>query len=105
MYSRYSDIGLKNDIQRKIWIRDIEGISMMLKGNIPKSEVKEVLPRIDPLISRFPHSDLDPDFIAPKFQIKVHKHCKAVYCAYAYHYILLLPKYLTVHPLRTNDKI
>jgi hypothetical protein len=31
MYSRYSDVSLKNDMWRKIWIRDIEGIWMMLK--------------------------------------------------------------------------
>jgi hypothetical protein len=39
--------------------------------------------------SRFPHSDLDLDFFARKFEIKVHKHCKTVYCAYTYHYFLL----------------
>jgi hypothetical protein len=47
---------------RKIWIRNIEGILMMLKGNILKNEAKEELPRIEPLTSRFPHSDLDLDF-------------------------------------------
>jgi hypothetical protein len=77
---------------RKIWIRDIEEILMMLKkGNIPKNGAKEDLSRIKPLTSRFPHSNLDLDFFARKFQIKVHKHCKTVHCAYAYHYILLLP--------------
>jgi hypothetical protein len=75
---------------RKIWICDIEGILMMLKGNIPKNEAKENFPRIEPLISRFPYSNLDLDFFAPKFQIKVHKHCETVHCAYAYHYILLV---------------
>jgi hypothetical protein len=29
MYSRYSDVSLKNDTWRKIWIRDIESILMM----------------------------------------------------------------------------
>jgi hypothetical protein len=71
---------------RKIWICDIEGILMMLKGNIPKNEAKENYLRIKPLISRFPHSNLDLDFFGPKFQIKVHKHCETVHCAYAYHY-------------------
>jgi hypothetical protein len=54
-----------------------------------KNGAKEELPRIEPLTSRFPHSDLDLDFLARKFQIKVHKHCKTVPCAYSYHYILL----------------
>jgi hypothetical protein len=62
---------------------------MMLKGNIPKNGAKEELPRIEPLTSRFPHSDLDLDFLAQKFQIKEYKHCKTAYCAYTYHYILL----------------
>jgi hypothetical protein len=31
MYSRYADASLKNDMWRKIWIRDTEGILMMLK--------------------------------------------------------------------------
>jgi hypothetical protein len=47
---------------RKIWIRDFEGNLMMLKGNIPKNGAKKELPRIEPLTSRFPHSDLDFDF-------------------------------------------
>jgi hypothetical protein len=55
---------------RKIWIRDIEVILMMLKSNIPKNEAKENFPRIEALTSRFPHSDLDLDFFARKFQIK-----------------------------------
>jgi hypothetical protein len=29
MYSRYSDVSMKNGMWRKIWIRDIEGISML----------------------------------------------------------------------------
>jgi hypothetical protein len=66
-----------------------EGISMMLKVNIPKNGAKEELPRIEPLTSRFPHSDLDLDFFARKLQIKVYKYCKTVYCTYAYHYVLL----------------
>jgi hypothetical protein len=66
---------MKNGMWRKIWIRDDEGISMMLKGNIPKNGAKEKLTRIDPLTSHFPHSDLDLDFFAREFQIKVHKHC------------------------------
>jgi hypothetical protein len=44
---------------RKIWIRDIEGILRILKGNIPKNEAKEKLSRIEPLTSCFPLSDLD----------------------------------------------
>jgi hypothetical protein len=52
---------------------------MILKGNIPKSEAKEELPRIESLTSRFPHSYLDLNFFAQKFQIKVHKHCKTVH--------------------------
>jgi hypothetical protein len=66
MYSRYSDVSLKNVIWRKIWIRDMEGILMMLKGNIPKNGSKEDFLRIEPLTSRFPHSDLDLDFLHPK---------------------------------------
>jgi hypothetical protein len=46
MYSRYSDVSLKNGMWRKIWIPDIEGILMMLKVDIPKFEVKEELSRI-----------------------------------------------------------
>jgi hypothetical protein len=30
MYSRYSDVSLKNGTWSKIWIRDIEGILMIL---------------------------------------------------------------------------
>jgi hypothetical protein len=89
MYSRYSDVSMKNGMWRKIWIRDIEGKLMMLKSNIPKNGAKEDLSRIEPLPSRFPHSDLDLDFFARKFKIKVYNHCKMVPCAYAYHYILL----------------
>jgi hypothetical protein len=68
MYSRYSDLILKNGMWRKTWIRDIEGILMMLKGNILKNGAKEELPRIEPLTSRFPHSDLDLDFYARKLK-------------------------------------
>jgi ribosomal protein L31E len=49
IYSRYTDVSLKNDMWRKIWIRDIEGILMMLKIKIPKNEAKEDLLRIEPL--------------------------------------------------------
>jgi hypothetical protein len=56
---------------------------------MPKNGAKEELARIEPLISCFPLSELDLDFLARKFQIKVHNHCKTVNCAYAYHYILL----------------
>jgi hypothetical protein len=59
--------------------------------NIPQNEAKEEIPKIETLSSRFPHSDLDLDFFARKFQIKIHKHCKPVPSAYAYHNILLLP--------------
>jgi hypothetical protein len=85
MYSRYSDASLKYGMWRKILIRDIEGTLMMIKYNTPKNGAKEDLPRIEPLTSRFPHSDLDLDFFARNFQIEVHKHCKPVPCAYAYH--------------------
>jgi hypothetical protein len=43
MYSRYSDVSLKNVIWRKIWIRDIEGILMMLIKN-PENEAN-ITPR------------------------------------------------------------
>jgi hypothetical protein len=56
---------------------------------------------MEPLTSRFPHSDLDLDFFARKFQIKVHKHCKAIYCAYSYHYILL-DVVLIVDPIKES---
>jgi hypothetical protein len=46
MYSRYSDVSLKNCVWRKIWIRDTEGILMMLKSNAPKNGAKEELPGI-----------------------------------------------------------
>jgi hypothetical protein len=59
---------------RKICIRNIEGILMMLKSNIPKNGAKEEFPRIGPLTSRFPPSDLDLDFFARKFQIKIHNY-------------------------------
>jgi hypothetical protein len=62
---------------------------MMLKGNLPEIRAKEELPRIEPLMSRFPHSNLDLDFYARKLQIRVYKHCTTVYCAYEYHYVLL----------------
>jgi hypothetical protein len=90
MYSRYSDVILKNDMWRNAWIRNIERILMILKSNIPKNGAKEEFPRIEPLTSRFPLNVLDLDFYAQKFQIKVYKHCKTVPYAYACHYILLL---------------
>jgi hypothetical protein len=31
MYPRYSDVSLKNSMWREIWIRDIEGILMIIK--------------------------------------------------------------------------
>jgi hypothetical protein len=65
-------------------LKDVE------KANIPKNGATEELP-IEPLTSLFPLSDLDLDFFARKFQIKIYKQCKTVYCAYAYQYILLLP--------------
>jgi hypothetical protein len=74
---------------RKIWIRDIEGILIILKGNTPKIRAKEYLPRIKPLTSCFPHSNLELDFFTRKFQIKVYNHYKTVHCAYAYQYILV----------------
>jgi hypothetical protein len=67
MYSRYSNVSLKNGMWCKIWILDNEGISMMSKINIPENGVKEELPRIEPLASRFPHSDLDRDFLAQAY--------------------------------------
>jgi hypothetical protein len=48
-----------------------EGILMMLEVSHQKNGAKEELPRIETLTSRFPHSDLDSDFLRPKFQIKV----------------------------------
>jgi hypothetical protein len=83
-------VSMKNGTWRKIWIREIEGILMILKGNIPKNRAKVELPTIEPLTSRFILSDLDLDFFARKLQIKVYKHYKTVHCVYAYHYILLV---------------
>jgi hypothetical protein len=74
----------------KIWIRDIKGILMMLKRFYPENGAREELPTIKPLTSRFPLSDLDLDFLAQKFQIKLHKQCKMVHCAYSFYYILLV---------------
>jgi hypothetical protein len=82
-------MSLKNDMWRKIWIRGIEGTLMMLKGNTPKNVAEEDVLKIEPLTSRLPQRDLDLDFFARKFQIKVHKNCKTVHCVYAYLYILL----------------
>jgi hypothetical protein len=67
-----------------------EGIFMMLESKSPGNRAKKELLRIETLTSGFPHSDLEPDFLRPKFQIKVYKHYKTVHCAYAYHYILLI---------------
>jgi hypothetical protein len=53
---------------------------------------KKIFRKSNPLTSRFSHSDLDLEISARKFQIKVHKRCKMVYCTYAYHYALLLRK-------------
>jgi hypothetical protein len=36
MYSKYSDVSLKNGMWRKIWIRDNEGILMMFEKKHPK---------------------------------------------------------------------
>jgi hypothetical protein len=43
-----------------------EGILMMLECQSPGNRAKKELPRIETLISRFPHSDLDPDFLCAK---------------------------------------
>jgi hypothetical protein len=56
---------------------------------MPKNGSKEDLPRIEPLTSRFPHSDLDLHVFAGKFQITVNKHCETVYFTYEYHYVFL----------------
>jgi hypothetical protein len=48
-YSRYSDVGLKNEMWLKFWIRIIEGILMMKINHIPKNEAKEQFPRVEPL--------------------------------------------------------
>jgi hypothetical protein len=69
--------------------------------NNPKNGAKEELPRIEPLTSRFPLSDLDLDFFTRKIQSKVHKHCKTVNSAFAYHYILLLPDMSWFETIRT----
>jgi hypothetical protein len=95
-------VSMKNGMWRKIWIRDIERILMMLKNNIPKNVAKEELSRIEPLTSRFPHSDFDLDFFARKFQIKVYEHCKTVYCTYAYHHIILSVLNKFSHKLGTH---
>jgi hypothetical protein len=65
MYSRYSDVSLKNGMWRKIWIRNIELFLTMLK-NIPENGEEEELPRSEPLTSCFPHSNLDLDLLRPK---------------------------------------
>jgi hypothetical protein len=71
---------MKNGKWLTIWIRDTEGILMVFKkAIIPKNEVDEELPRIEPLTSRFPNSDLELDYFARKFQNKVHKHFKTVH--------------------------
>jgi hypothetical protein len=55
---------MKNVMWRKIWICDIEEILMMFKGYLPENRAKEELQRIEPLTSRFPHSNLDLIFYA-----------------------------------------
>jgi hypothetical protein len=74
MYSRYSDVSLKNDMWRKIWIRDIEGILMILNKKIRsrKMEPRKEFPRIEPLTSGVPHSnlDLELDFFARNSRLK-----------------------------------
>jgi hypothetical protein len=92
MYSRHNDVHLKNGIKRKIWIRYIEGILMMKQSYTPKNEANVKHPRIKLLTSRFPLNELDLDFSARKFHIKVHKHCKKVHKDSKYHYILLNDK-------------
>jgi hypothetical protein len=57
---------MNNGMWRKIWIRDIEGILMMLKRQFPENGGKEDLRIIERLNSRFPHSDLDLEFLRPK---------------------------------------
>jgi hypothetical protein len=51
---------------------------------------KKELLRIKPLTSRFPLRDLELDFFARKFQVRVHENCKTVHCVHAFQYILLL---------------
>jgi hypothetical protein len=60
---------------------------MMLISNISKNESKEELPRIERLTLRLPLGDLDLDFFARKFQIRVYNHCETVQSTYAHHYI------------------
>jgi ribosome biogenesis protein Nip4 len=64
MYSRYSDVSLKNNMWRKIWICNNEVILMMFKNNILKNEAKEELSKIGKLTSRFILSEIDLHFFA-----------------------------------------
>jgi hypothetical protein len=64
----------------KIWIRNIEKTSMMLK-KITKIEAKEEPPRIKPLTSCFIPSEHDLHFFTRKFQIKQHKQLKKLHNA------------------------
>jgi hypothetical protein len=57
---------MKNGMWRKIWIRDIEGVLMMLKRYYLENGEKEELPRIDSLTSRLPHSNLELEFFTRK---------------------------------------
>jgi hypothetical protein len=61
---------MKNGMWRKIWIRDIEGIFMMMIKYHPENGVKEELPRIDPLTSRFPHINLDLAILRENSKLK-----------------------------------
>jgi hypothetical protein len=64
MYSRDSDVSLKNGMWRKIWMSDIDGILMMLKRYYPKKMEQKKNFQVEPLTSRFSISNLDQDFFA-----------------------------------------
>jgi hypothetical protein len=42
------------------------------------------LPKVEPLTSHFPLSEIELYFFDRKFQIKLHKQCKTVHRAYVY---------------------
>jgi hypothetical protein len=52
---------------------------MMLKRYYPEKWSKRDLPRIEPLILRYPLTDLDLDLFYHEYQFKVHKQSKTVH--------------------------
>jgi hypothetical protein len=70
MHSRYSDVSLKNDMWRKKWIRNIEGILMMLIKQDPEKWSKRTIFENGSSNVTFHSKQLWSSFLRPKIPNK-----------------------------------